>query len=421
MLHEFAYRSLCAEEIRQIKGLMKYLNPLLLKADVIPRIVLRILNCLGKNSRPFIVEMLQSGTIPNLIKCLDTTDKETQYWGVALLNQLLQAPNAIHAFFDCNGLEIILVIGRQKEHHASFYIAEILSQLCINDKYDGNPYLPQLVGRGVIETVFQFCNDEDDEDLNFSGVALLLNFANISCTMITNLASLSKEIIECGGVVLLSKFLLQENISNCSSLACKALVSLAFKDPEIRFEVLIFSIRPIFMMLPKLSEKAIEELYGNDEDLHSSVDIRDAVHSCRQLLSLLDCMAVFLDTDVFIEASVESENLDVYLADILEEVAYLLMSLGIRFLDKKVRHLDLENQMEAILNAVVNLIEKMIMFESNVKIFIEFDIMNLLAGISCLYQGAIPSAMRLLTRLVSKGSSILPRHPIFTYIVHGLS
>jgi hypothetical protein len=52
MLHEFAYRNVARDQVRQIKGLLKLLSPLLVKSDnVIPRIILRTLKSLCKTDK----------------------------------------------------------------------------------------------------------------------------------------------------------------------------------------------------------------------------------------------------------------------------------------------------------------------------------------------------------------------------------
>ena len=100
-----------------------------------------------------------------------------------MLNELLTLASCHAEFFECHGLETVIAVSKLKQHQAHFYIADIFAQLCVNDAIDDNPNIPFLVNSGVVEAVFSFCRDTDD-DLKYSGVALLLNLVNISSILI---------------------------------------------------------------------------------------------------------------------------------------------------------------------------------------------------------------------------------------------
>jgi hypothetical protein len=92
---------------------------------------------------------------------------------------MLTPASSHEIFFNSRGLEYLCKAANSRQHQAHFYIAEILAMLCSNDSHDGNPYIEKLTKSGMVDAVLKFCVEEDEE-IRYSGVALLLNFVSVS-------------------------------------------------------------------------------------------------------------------------------------------------------------------------------------------------------------------------------------------------
>lgn len=86
-------------------------------------------------------------------------------------------------FYENGGLKAIINAAQSDSNQALFYIADIIGSLCATGTDDDNKNIEKLANSGIVQTVFDFCNSEE-EQLRYSGVALLLNFANVSSTFI---------------------------------------------------------------------------------------------------------------------------------------------------------------------------------------------------------------------------------------------
>ncbi|KAI8906729.1 armadillo-type protein [Gorgonomyces haynaldii] len=219
-LHEFAHRDVLRDEIRQVKGLLKQLIPMMAQPNsIISRIILRILKCLCKDNMHFKMEIVRHNVFPKIIQSMDTSDSETQYWAISLLHELMTTPQMHQHFFHHDGLETLIAVAQANTHQAQLYISDIIALISANDIIDGNPNIPKLVNSGLVNLVLNFCKDED-EDLKYSGAALLLNLCNIS-------DDLAKEAIELEATLVLSKFFDPSTRDATQVLASKSLLSLA--------------------------------------------------------------------------------------------------------------------------------------------------------------------------------------------------
>jgi hypothetical protein len=267
--------------------------------------------------------MLDAGLMPKLLLCMDTTDSETQYWCVSLVHEILNIrisfdlAESIIQFYEHDGLDVVLVVARQKNHQAHFYIAEVISKLCANDQIDDNPYLKNLVGTGLIDVVFGFCSDEEEE-LRYSGVALMLNFVNVSM-------ELSKEIIDSGGIVVLSRYLLPGTQSASQTVAARTLVSLAHKDPSIRFEILIFCVRTCFLRFAKTANEYLANLAPTFTDTEK-FDLPKSLSLVSELKTQLDCLSLFAETNVFSDVS-DGQSLEEYLSDLMPDTSRIVSAI----------------------------------------------------------------------------------------------
>jgi hypothetical protein len=302
--------------------------------------------------------MLNFGFVEKILSMLRSNDPETLHWAFSVLHEYIKLAKSHAEFFRLNGLDQVLRHAQSKEHQAQFYIADIIAQLCGNDFEGGNFNSEALISSRVVDVAIEFCKSTD-EDLASSGVALLFNFVNFS-------EQFSKQIIQNGGILLLSRFLRSEANGHSQVLAAKTLQCLANFDEEVRFEVLIFAVRPLFQRLPLATSDSIRKLFPNLSLLEasktnesfsakpegaesgiktsrsesfvdleaisqSSIDsnLSEIFVSCDQLVTLLVCMEIFSSSKMYdkMDERKMEQTFEQYLDDLLAQTASSLLDI----------------------------------------------------------------------------------------------
>jgi hypothetical protein len=124
-------------------------------------------------------------------------------------------------------------VAKTNRDQAHYFIAEIIALLCVNDSVDGNPTIAKLSGSRVVSTVLDFFTAEDEE-IRYSGIALLLTLSNISGIIIFFMkVNLVDEIILLDGILILSKYLNDSTRLASQVLASKTILSLAKRGSYI--------------------------------------------------------------------------------------------------------------------------------------------------------------------------------------------
>lgn len=217
LIHEFAIRSVRIDDIIQIKGLLKTMIPFIENNDsIIPRIILRTLKTICEVKTFFYKELNKVNIVSKVLKCLNGSDDQTQYWSLSLLHILVYQMGNHHDFFENKGLDILLKLSSSKLVHIRMYVIEILSVLCADP---ANVHDFEKSSTLLVETVLVYLETSELE-LRHSACSLLVSLLAIS-------DKLSKTFQEMEGTLkLVNLFLSNNSPESLRPIICKAFVCL---------------------------------------------------------------------------------------------------------------------------------------------------------------------------------------------------
>ncbi|XJO78651.1 hypothetical protein BDV3_003058 [Batrachochytrium dendrobatidis] len=368
LLHEFAVKDIAKDRILAINGLFKTFSMCLANNEtVIARITLRIIKCLCSENIKFQRDLVRAKLLPPMIAALESKDSEAQYWAMAVMHELTSKSEIHKTFLDCGGLDTLTHAAKAAPHHVLLYIADMLVYLCGNASNQ-----TRLANSKMVDLIISFCHSTDSE-IQYAGAALMLNAATLS-------NQLCQQIAELNGIEILDSYLNSNYILSNQLVAVKALLTIAVKDPSLRFQITVFTVRPLVQRLPLKVAECLELAFPNlainsnqssANDEHSSnfdsplmsympelvtfggasvpsspqkrragtvsrfsispdcSNSRKTLQSCKSVQHLLSCLFVLLNTSVFDEVDLlkNEQTLEEYMADCFDETCGALLDL----------------------------------------------------------------------------------------------
>ncbi|KAJ2996320.1 hypothetical protein HDV02_006641 [Globomyces sp. JEL0801] len=272
LIHEFVTRKVQVEEICKIRGLVKIYQPYIRITDtILPRVILRTLKCLCDENVSFYRELIRGKIIPKVIKCLKSNDEQTQYWSLALLHNVVYQMGSHKQLLKLGLMDALLSMPSNTALiHIQLYIIEIYGVLCADPEN-----IKFLESTNLAEKLMQYI-DSTDSEIQQSAISVLINIAAVS-------ESITSSIVQHDGIhILTALFLHHGNGDAIRILACKAVLSLIYIDPELRFETLVYSIRPGFQLLIAQVEQAIKSLTGTTSPTSSNEKSSGSPQSTKQ-------------------------------------------------------------------------------------------------------------------------------------------
>ncbi|KAH9252704.1 hypothetical protein BASA81_009398 [Batrachochytrium salamandrivorans] len=360
LLHEFTVKDIAKDRILAINGLFKTFSLCLSNNEtVIARITLRIIKCLCSGNIKFQCDLVRAKLLVPLIVALKSKDSEAQYWAMAVMHELTSR--------DCKGLDTLTHAARAAPRHVLLYIADMLVYLCGNASNQD-----RLAESDMTNLIISFCHSPDSE-IQYAGAALILNAATLS-------ARLCQQIAAQNGIEILDSYLNDSHILPNQLVAVKALLTIAVKDPLLRFQITVFTVRPLILRLPqkaiecvelifpdrqskshddpeKTSQNGLSERYmmgasplmesplssseGGSPYRHRAgtlsrypvntkrINSSQALHACKNVQHLLACLFILLDTDIFDQVDNDSNEqpLQDYISDCFDETCSSLLDL----------------------------------------------------------------------------------------------
>ncbi|KAI8804237.1 armadillo-type protein [Cladochytrium replicatum] len=324
LLHEFVIKDVARNEITKLPGMIKILvNLFSAEEQCIPRIILRMLKCLGIRNESVQMEMIKAGVVGQAIPLLRSTDEETRYWAVLLLHDLAAPMEGNEEFMRTNGLQVLISLADKVSNHLALYIADIFVYLCSSVTNHN-----AILDSDFLQAVLHFCKSEDT-DLQYAGAALLLNIATMSYAMV-------RKIVSQGGMDWLMEIVLSSEMNeNTAIVASKTLTSMTMKDPSLLPMIISSTLSPLTQKfistatfcvdsfvnvaddaegsaspsasslakrsplsatLPDTPTRRLSPmLFSSPTAIRPSRDSATANSRLNQLLCLADCLAVFLD------------------------------------------------------------------------------------------------------------------------------
>ncbi|EGF77219.1 hypothetical protein BATDEDRAFT_27890 [Batrachochytrium dendrobatidis JAM81] len=356
------------DRILAINGLFKTFSMCLANNEtVIARITLRIIKCLCSENIKFQRDLVRAKLLPPMIAALESKDSEAQYWAMAVMHELTSKSEIHKTFLDCGGLDTLTHAAKAAPHHVLLYIADMLVYLCGNASNQ-----TRLANSKMVDLIISFCHSTDSE-IQYAGAALMLNAATLS-------NQLCQQIAELNGIEILDSYLNSNYILSNQLVAVKALLTIAVKDPSLRFQITVFTVRPLVQRLPLKVAECLELAFPNlainsnqssANDEHSSnfdsplmsympelvtfggasvpsspqkrragtvsrfsispdcSNSRKTLQSCKSVQHLLSCLFVLLNTSVFDEVDLlkNEQTLEEYMADCFDETCGALLDL----------------------------------------------------------------------------------------------
>ncbi|TPX45792.1 hypothetical protein SeLEV6574_g03655 [Synchytrium endobioticum] len=258
VLHEFVTRDVAREQFAASKGLAKALASMLAGGEesCIPRVTLRSLKCLSLNNDQFQADILRAGIMKKVLGCLSATDEDTRYWALAVLHDLIGMAESHEEFLANKGLEALIDRVASANTHESLYIADIFVCLCSSVKTH-----KALEASNMTQAVMVLARS-NEFDLQYAGIALLLNLATIGDNMITS-------ILEAGGIELMMSTMLDVTKEPLQTIAAKTLTTIARKMPTLRRYIIGVAIRPLVTRILFTGPKCVVHVFrkfGQNED-----------------------------------------------------------------------------------------------------------------------------------------------------------
>ncbi|KAL2916522.1 hypothetical protein HK105_203955 [Polyrhizophydium stewartii] len=271
LLHEFAVKDIAKDQIASISGLFKAIAYCLSNNEtVIARVTLRIVKSLCTENIAFQRSLVRSKLLPPLIAAIRSRDPEAQHWAMAVMHDLTGRAEMQKSFLDSHGLETLLTVSATAPRHIQLYIADTLVQLCSNAEN-----ADRLASSDVVNLIINLCNSPD-HDVQYAGVALILNASTLSretmldetepraCAKLTDTPLNTESSYEKNGIEIVDAFLRDNQELSLQIVATKALVTIAEKDPSLRFQITVYTIRPMLLRLPQKVGECVECIFpGN--------------------------------------------------------------------------------------------------------------------------------------------------------------
>ncbi|KAJ1340202.1 hypothetical protein BSLG_005195 [Batrachochytrium salamandrivorans] len=285
------------DRILAINGLFKTFSLCLSNNEtVIARITLRIIKCLCSGNIKFQCDLVRAKLLVPLIVALKSKDSEAQYWAMAVMHELTSRAEIHEEFLDCKGLDTLTHAARAAPRHVLLYIADMLVYLCGNASNQD-----RLAESDMTNLIISFCHSPDSE-IQYAGAALILNAATLS-------ARLCQQIAAQNGIEILDSYLNDSHILPNQLVAVKALLTIAVKDPLLRFQITVFTVRPLILRLPQKAIECVELIFPDRQntDIFDQVDndsneqpLQDYISDCfdETCSSLLDLLALPLVNQV---------------------------------------------------------------------------------------------------------------------------
>ncbi|KAJ1569078.1 hypothetical protein HK405_010191 [Cladochytrium tenue] len=108
LLQEFVVKEFTRPAFCDVNGIVKNLLNLLVSPETcIPRVTLRALKCLGSRNEDFQHEILRAGVLKKAVPLIRSSDRETQFWALALLHDLLLSCAMIEKILARDGLKYL--------------------------------------------------------------------------------------------------------------------------------------------------------------------------------------------------------------------------------------------------------------------------------------------------------------------------
>nr|KAJ3422335.1 hypothetical protein HK105_000154 [Polyrhizophydium stewartii] len=205
-------------------------------------------------------------------------DYELVSWAILLLHEFAVKDIAKDQIASISGLfKAIAYCLSNNETVIARVTLRIVKSLCTENTENAD----RLASSDVVNLIINLCNSPD-HDVQYAGVALILNASTLSPRMV-------RYISEKNGIEIVDAFLRDNQELSLQIVATKALVTIAEKDPSLRFQITCTNVRNLlsclFILVDTESFDHVDQSKGESALLEYISDVLD--ETCSALLDLL--------------------------------------------------------------------------------------------------------------------------------------
>ncbi|KXS20408.1 ARM repeat-containing protein [Gonapodya prolifera JEL478] len=225
------------------------------------RVALRTLKWLTSGNEDFQRHTLSTGIVRRLAGFLRSDDGETMTLALALVHELAENVDSHGELFETGCVKRLVELSPSLSVPLALYVADIFVFLC-----GSAANAMGVVGDGVVGAVVGFCKS-NEPDLQYGGVAMLLNLSAIADDAIM------LEIISSGGVAECQRLILSDNARrNVRTVSAKALVTMSSRDAgPFRNVILTSVLKPLCSKIVIATAQVIRLLFPPENSLVASV------------------------------------------------------------------------------------------------------------------------------------------------------
>lgn len=263
----------------QSRGILRSLMNLLdNESRLFPRIILRILKQLGKDSPEFQQAIIDYDDGSFLDKILDfllpTHDEETSYQAISLVHSLLQLPTAVQPFFKHGGLACLIPVGYQADVNGTVYIFEILSILCSS----GPQNAPYFTDSKILDLLHHWLWRSDD-DVKYTACALIMTLATSHPSMLSAMCD-STTVANLRAVLQSAR----ESNEKLALLVAKTMFAVGRKGPsKVKVQLLDTVVSPLFDDIILTCDLLLFALFPTFRSPASPLPKQSGVGACSKL------------------------------------------------------------------------------------------------------------------------------------------
>ncbi|KAI9480390.1 MAG: hypothetical protein EXX96DRAFT_562409 [Benjaminiella poitrasii] len=131
LMHEFVLKDVAADQFREIKGIHAIMAGLLSAEEMyISRVILRTIKFMAFGQDKFRREMVRSGMVKKIMRCLSLDDEDVRYWTILCIHVVAGQVESHEDIITASEFEILLELALSTKIKVGIFVSDILSLIC---------------------------------------------------------------------------------------------------------------------------------------------------------------------------------------------------------------------------------------------------------------------------------------------------
>ncbi|KAI7904924.1 uncharacterized protein BX663DRAFT_501050 [Cokeromyces recurvatus] len=131
LMHEFVLKDIAADKFREIKGIHTIMAGLLSAEEMyISRVILRTIKFMAYGQDKFRREMVRSGMVKKIMRCLSLDDEDVRYWSILCIHVVAGQVESHEDIITAPEFEILLELALSTKIKVAIFVSDILSLIC---------------------------------------------------------------------------------------------------------------------------------------------------------------------------------------------------------------------------------------------------------------------------------------------------